>query len=153
MPPFHQTFGLALHARGAKNVDQSAEFRALVIATDPPNGLQAPATQILGLPDAGTPEFQQVLSQYGVGVNLACYLPRFEVTGGPSGSLGNIANLITCGLAVLIGLALAIAAGRRAAAVGRVEMQIMLVMYALVQGAQLADTSVLLRAGSTALTW
>jgi hypothetical protein len=32
-------------------------------------------------------------------------------------------------------------------------MQIMLLMYALVQGAQLASTSVILRAGSTALTW
>lgn len=32
-------------------------------------------------------------------------------------------------------------------------MQVLFVMYALVQGAQLASTSVLLRAGSTALTW
>lgn len=73
--------------------------------------------------------------------------------GGQAGSLGNIANIITCGLSVLIGVGLALAAGRRVAAVGRVEMRVFFAMYALVQGAQLADTGGLLRAGSTAITW
>lgn len=74
-------------------------------------------------------------------------------TGGPSGALGNIANIVLCGLSVVIAIGLAVAAGRRAAAVGRVEMRIFFVMYALVQAAQLVDTGAFLRAGSTALTW
>ena len=115
--------------------------------------MTAPATQILGLPDAGSADFNRVLSEYGVGVNSACYIPRMSATGGQPGSLGNIANIILCGIAVLLGIGLALAAVRRAAAVGRVEMTVLFGMYALVQGAQLADTGALLRAGSLALTW
>lgn len=58
-----------------------------------------------------------------------------------------------CGIAVLVGLALAAAAIRRTAAVGRVEMTILFLMYAVVQGLQLADNSALLKQGSLALTW
>lgn len=76
-----------------------------------------------------------------------------EAAGGQAGSLGNIANIITCGLAVIIAVVLALAARRRQAAVGRVEMSVFFLMYALVQGAQLADTGALLRAGSLVLTW
>ena len=86
-------------------------------------------------------------------MNSACYIPRAGFTGGLDGRLGNIANLILCGIAVLVGLGLAAAALRRTAAVGRVEITVLFVMYALVQGAQLADNSALLRAGSVALTW
>ncbi|GAA5823031.1 hypothetical protein JCM5353_007864 [Sporobolomyces roseus] len=118
-----------------------------------PSGQSAPASQLLGFPDAASPEFNQLLSTYGVGVNSACYIPRAGFTGGLEGRLGNIANLILCGIAVLVGLGLAAAALRRTAAVGRVEITVLFVMYALVQGAQLADNSALLRAGSVALTW
>lgn len=76
-----------------------------------------------------------------------------SLSGVGSGQYGNVANIALCGLSVLIGVGLAIAAGRRAAAVGRVEMRVFFVLYALVQGAQLADTGALLRAGSLALTW
>lgn len=107
----------------------------------------------MGLPDAGSTSFASTLSSFGVGVNPSCYIPRMGAAGGQSGSLGNIANIVVCGLSVILAIGLAIAAGRRQAAVGRVEMRVLFVMYALVQGAQLADTGGLLRAGSTALTW
>ncbi|GAA5841240.1 hypothetical protein JCM3766R1_001710 [Sporobolomyces carnicolor] len=119
-----------------------------------PKNLEAPASQLLGFPtDANSQEFRSLLSTYGVGVNAACYIPRAGFSGGESGRLGNIANLILCGIAVLAGLGLAAAALRRTAAVARVEITVLFVMYALVQGAQLADNSALLRAGSIALTW
>ncbi|GAA6048053.1 hypothetical protein JCM3770_000168 [Rhodotorula araucariae] len=118
-----------------------------------PKNLAAPATQLLGLPDATSPDFNTALRSYGVGVNSECFIPRASFVGGQPGYLGNIANLILCGIAVLVGLGLAAAALRRTAAVGRIEMMTLFVLYAAVQGAQLADNSALLRAGSLALTW
>ncbi|GAA6062320.1 hypothetical protein JCM10212_006872 [Sporobolomyces blumeae] len=118
-----------------------------------PKNLAAPASQLLGFPEANSAAFDQLLSTYGVGVDSSCYIPRAGFTGGESGRLGNIANLILCGIAVLVGVGLAAAALRRTAAVGRVEITVLFVLYALVQGAQLADNSALLRAGSIALTW
>ncbi|KAK4047280.1 hypothetical protein OIO90_006241 [Microbotryomycetes sp. JL221] len=120
-----------------------------------PRGIEAPASQLLGLPDGSvnSQAVQTYIRELGVGVNPACYIPRMEQVGGQAGSLGNIANLILCGLAVLIGIGLALAAVRRAAAVGRLEMAVLFVMYALVQGAQLADNSGLLRQGSLEIVW
>ncbi|GAA5830479.1 hypothetical protein JCM11251_002484 [Rhodosporidiobolus azoricus] len=118
-----------------------------------PKDTTAPATSLLGLPDASSPDYARALREYGVGVNAACYIPRASFTGGADGRYGNLANLILCGIAVLVGLGLAAAALRRSAAVGRVEITTFFIMYALVQGAQLADNSALLRAGSIALTW
>ncbi|GAA5915045.1 uncharacterized protein JCM6883_004223 [Sporobolomyces salmoneus] len=119
-----------------------------------PRDLPTPASSILGFPsDPSSPEFSSLLTTYGVGVNSACYIPRAGFTGGVSGRLGNIANLILCGIAVLVGLGLAASALRRTAAVGRLEITVLFLLYALVQGAQLADNSALLRAGSLALTW
>lgn len=122
-------------------------------STDP-KGLDAPASSLLGLPtDSNSTAFAAALSSFGSGVNPSCSIPRMAATGGADRSLGNIANIVVCGLSVLIAIGLAFAAGRRAAAVGRVEMRVLFLVYALVQGAQLADTGALLRAGSLALTW
>ncbi|GAA5971246.1 hypothetical protein JCM11641_008280 [Rhodosporidiobolus odoratus] len=118
-----------------------------------PKGIAAPATALLGLPDASSPDYQSVLRSYGVGVNAECFIPRAGYVGGADGRYGNLANLILCGIAVIAGLALAAAALRRNAAVGRVEITLFFVLYAIVQGLQLADNSALLRAGSLALTW
>lgn len=125
-------------------------FRQLLVN---PKDLVAPASELLGLPSNTSAEFGTVLSEFGVGVNPACMIPRMAAAGGASGSLGNIANIAVCGLSVIIAVVLAVLAGRRAAAVGRVEMRILFLMYALVQGAHLVDTGAFLRAGSTALTW
>ncbi|GAA6005485.1 hypothetical protein JCM10207_002997 [Rhodosporidiobolus poonsookiae] len=118
-----------------------------------PRGISAPATSLLGLPDAGSSDYERALREYGVGVNSSCYIPRAGFVGGMDGRYGNLANLILSGIAVLVGLGLAAAALRRSAAVGRLEITTFFLLYALVQGAQLADTSALLRAGSIALTW
>ncbi|KAI5479279.1 chitin synthase export chaperone [Pseudohyphozyma bogoriensis] len=125
-------------------------FRQMLVH---PKGLSAPATDILKFPANTSSTFAETLSSYGVGVGSSCYIPRMAAVGGQSGSLGNVANIALCGLSVLIALALAVMAGRRAAAVARVEMRIFFLMYALVQGAQLVDTGAFLRAGGTALTW
>lgn len=61
-----------------------------------PKNLAAPATQLLGLPDAGSADFDMALRNYGVGVNAECYIPRASFVGGQDGYLGNIANLILC---------------------------------------------------------
>lgn len=118
-----------------------------------PKNLAAPASDLLGLPASTDATFASALSSYGSGgVNAACLIPRMDAAGGSTG-YGNIGNIIACGLSVLIAVGLAFAAGRRAAAVGRVEMRIFFLMYALVKGAELVDTGGLLRAGSYALTW
>lgn len=125
-------------------------FRQLLVH---PSGLLAPASSLLGLPSATAANFTEVLSRFGSGVNPSCSIPRMSAAGGAPGSLGNIANIILCAISVLVGIFLAIQAGRRAAAVGRVEMRIFFLVYALVQAAQLVDTGAFLRAGGTALTW
>ncbi|SGY38764.1 BQ5605_C003g02067 [Microbotryum silenes-dioicae] len=124
-------------------------FRQLLVH---PKGLAAPATDLLGLPTDAA-EIQSTLQTLGVGVRPSCYIPRMHAVGGQNGSLGNVANIAVCGLSVLIGIALCVMAGRRTAAVARKEMQVFLLMFCLVQGAQLADTGALLKVGSTALTW
>ncbi|POY70776.1 hypothetical protein BMF94_6187 [Rhodotorula taiwanensis] len=125
-------------------------FRQLLVN---PAGTSAPAYNILGLPAPGSSNFNSAVKNHGVGGFGSCYIPRAGFAGGESGRLGNIANLILCGIAVLVGLGLAAAAIRRTAAVGRVEYTTLFVMYALVQGAQLADNSGLLRQGSLAISW
>lgn len=68
-------------------------FRQLLVN---PAGTSAPATALLGLPDAGSSSFNQAVREYGVGVNSSCYIPRAGFVGGLDGHLGNIANLILC---------------------------------------------------------
>ncbi|GAA6040084.1 hypothetical protein JCM8097_002022 [Rhodosporidiobolus ruineniae] len=118
-----------------------------------PKDTTAPATSLLGLPDVTSADYGRALREYGVGVNSSCYIPRAGFVGGLDGHYGNLANLILCGIAVLVGLGLAAAALRRSAAVGRLEITTFFIMYALVQGAQLADNSALLRAGSLEIVW
>lgn len=86
-------------------------------------------------------------------MNPSCQILRMGAAGGAPGSLGNVANIALCGLSVIIAIGLAVMAGRRAAAVGRIEMTILFVVYGLVQGLQLISTGAILQAGSVALTW
>ncbi|BGP53280.1 hypothetical protein JCM8202v2_000839 [Rhodotorula sphaerocarpa] len=123
------------------------------VLTDPA-GTSAPAYNILGLPAPTSPNFDQAISNFGVGgFNNACYVPRAGFVGGANGYYGNLANLILCGIAVLVGLGLAIGAVRRTAAVGRVEYTVLFLMYAIVQGLQLADNSGLMQQGTVAISW
>ncbi|EJF58167.1 hypothetical protein DICSQDRAFT_139652 [Dichomitus squalens LYAD-421 SS1] len=83
-----------------------------------------------------------------VGINPECGIPRV----GHDSSLANIANIVACGLSILITLLLVFWTNRRRAAVGRVEFQIFLVLYFLTIPFQLISTGSFLEQGTTALT-
>lgn len=82
-----------------------------------------------------------------VGVNPECGIPKVNT----NGSLGNIANIIVCGLSFFVIGALIYFTGRRKAAVGRVELRIFFVLYLLTLPFQLITSGSLLTQGSTAL--
>lgn len=83
-----------------------------------------------------------------VGVNPECGI----LLVGADGSLANIANIIACGLSIILVLYLIFVTGRRKAAVGRSEFRIFLVLYFLTLVLQLLTTGAFLEQGSTALT-
>ncbi|KAF9492770.1 hypothetical protein BDN71DRAFT_1489925 [Pleurotus eryngii] len=83
-----------------------------------------------------------------VGIDPTCGIQR----AGQNGSLGNIANVIVCGLSVFVVGALIFLVSRRKAAVGRIEFRIFLGLYALSLPFQILTTGSLLEQGSTALT-
>ncbi|EMD34581.1 hypothetical protein CERSUDRAFT_23713, partial [Gelatoporia subvermispora B] len=66
--------------------------------------------------------------------------------------LGNIANIIACGLSMFFMVTLIIWTSRRKAAVGRVELRLFFIMYLLTLPFQLLSTGSFLEQGSTALT-
>ncbi|KAG2342416.1 hypothetical protein BDR05DRAFT_964366 [Suillus weaverae] len=82
-----------------------------------------------------------------VGVNPECGIPKVNT----NGSLGNIANIVACGLSLFVVGALIYFTGRRKAAVGRVELRIFFALYLLTLPFQLITTGSLLTQGSTAL--
>lgn len=82
-----------------------------------------------------------------VGVNPECGIPKVNT----NGSLGNIANIIACGLSFFVIGALIYFTGRRKAAVGRIELRIFFVLYLLTLPFQLITSGSLLTQGSTAL--
>ncbi|KAI0938300.1 hypothetical protein AcV5_000008 [Taiwanofungus camphoratus] len=83
-----------------------------------------------------------------VGVNPECGTLRV----GYDKSIGNVANIIACGLSIIFVVALIVWTSRRKAAVGRVEFRIFLVLYLLTLPMQLITTGSFLEQGSTALT-
>ncbi|KZT07854.1 uncharacterized protein LAESUDRAFT_650022 [Laetiporus sulphureus 93-53] len=83
-----------------------------------------------------------------VGVNPECGIPR----AGFDKSVGNVANIVICGLSIVFLVFLIIATSRRRAAVGRVELRQFLVLYLLTLPFQLITTGSFLEQGSTALT-
>ncbi|KIM69368.1 hypothetical protein SCLCIDRAFT_103250 [Scleroderma citrinum Foug A] len=82
-----------------------------------------------------------------VGVNPQCGIPNIKA----HGSLGNIANIIACGISVFIVLWLIVLAGRRKAAVGRTEIRIFFFIYLVTLPFQLLTTGSVLEQGSTSL--
>lgn len=68
-------------------------FRQLLVN---PEGVSAPASDILGLPAAGAANFEEAVKNQGVGGFGSCFIPRAGFVGGVSGRYGNIANLILC---------------------------------------------------------
>ncbi|KAG1726023.1 chitin synthase III catalytic subunit [Suillus paluster] len=89
----------------------------------------------------------QNASSAPVGVNPECGIPKVNT----NGSLGNIANIVACGLSVFIVGALIYFTGRRKAAVGRVELRIFFALYLLTLPFQLITTGSLLTQGTTPL--
>jgi len=82
-----------------------------------------------------------------VGINPDCGILK----AGEEGSLGNIANMIACGLSTIFVAALVIITTRRRAAVGRSEFRIFLLMYLISLPFQLLTTGAVLQQGSLAL--
>jgi len=82
-----------------------------------------------------------------VGINPECGTLR----AGELGSLGNIANMIVCGLSAIVVVALIFITTQRRAAVGRSEFRIFLILYFISLPLQLVTTGAVLQQGSTAL--
>ncbi|KAG8826511.1 hypothetical protein FRC19_008763 [Serendipita sp. 401] len=89
----------------------------------------------LTLPDATTAP---------VGINVDCGILRAG-----DGRLGNIANMVVCGVSIIITAILAIQVSRRRAAVGRVELRTLLLLYVLSLGLQIVTNGSVLRQGGT----
>ncbi|CAE6527791.1 unnamed protein product [Rhizoctonia solani] len=110
-------------------------------------------------------DFPGYLEQYGfsqdvsgVGVNPQCAIPQATAgagagqNGGGGSGLGNIANVIACGLSMVFVIFLIAGCSRRKAAVGRVELRALLVLYLLTLPFQLLDTGALLKQATTHLS-
>ncbi|KAI8459551.1 chitin synthase III catalytic subunit, partial [Phakopsora pachyrhizi] len=95
----------------------------------------------------------EALSDSGIGINPRCTIPRMGSVGGQDGSLGNIANIITCCISFLVSIYLLIRASRRRAAVGRVEVMIFFMVYGLISIFQLLDTGSILKQGTRSIVW
>ncbi|CAE6512969.1 unnamed protein product [Rhizoctonia solani] len=108
---------------------------------------------------------RDILDQYnfnqdisGVGVNPQCAIPQATAgagagqNGGGGVGLGNIANVIACGLSMVFVIFLIARCSRRKAAVGRVELRGFLIMYLLTLPFQLLDTGALLKQGTNHLS-
>ena len=102
----------------------------------------------LALPDrsADPGGFNLAIASAGVGVRAVCAIPRMSNVGGYPGSAGNVANIVCCALAVLLGVSLALTAGSRQAAVARREMQAFFIIFALQNVFQMLDTGKLISA-------
>ncbi|KAF5329914.1 hypothetical protein D9758_018251 [Tetrapyrgos nigripes] len=75
-----------------------------------------------------------------------------SINWGSGSSLGNIANILACGLSILVILAVLYFVQKRKAAVGRVEMRLLFLVYGLTLVFQILTTTSLLTQGTTALT-
>ncbi|KAF8583593.1 hypothetical protein K439DRAFT_1647190 [Ramaria rubella] len=95
------------------------------------------------------PTFLEPPSIAPVGINSACGIPHFDSS---VRHLGNIANVVLCGVSVFVVLLLIVVAWRRKAAVARIELLYFLVLYLISLPLQLLTTASYLNQGSTALT-
>jgi hypothetical protein len=99
--------------------------------------LEKKAPEVLQVPDITTAP---------VGVNPQCGIPRAV-----GGNLGNIANILTCGLSFFIVSLLIVRCSKRKAAVARVELRAMFTLYAASLIFQLLTSGSLLQQGTKAL--
>ncbi|KAG6824434.1 hypothetical protein H0H87_011718, partial [Tephrocybe sp. NHM501043] len=89
----------------------------------------------------------------GVGINPTCFIPPTFTTDPDAATphLGNIANILACGLSFIFTLLLIWLAHRRKAAVGRIEIRTLLGIYAVTLPLNAITTGAFLQQGSTAL--
>ena len=87
----------------------------------------------LALPDrAANPAIYDIaIASAGLGVRSVCAIPRMGSVGGFPGSAGNAANIVLCAIGVLVGVFLALKAGKRQAAVARWEIRAFFIIFAL----------------------
>ncbi|KZO99427.1 hypothetical protein CALVIDRAFT_380762 [Calocera viscosa TUFC12733] len=107
----------------------------------------SPGTLFPGQDTSNAINLANLVSAAPVGVNVECGIPRLHT----GNSLGNIANIVACGLSVIVALFLAVSTSRRKAAVGRIELRAFLLTYALTCIFQLLTTGSFLEQGSEAL--
>ncbi|KAL5489711.1 hypothetical protein ACEPAI_4543 [Sanghuangporus weigelae] len=88
-----------------------------------------------------------------IGINPVCGIPLVGHTNSftSSNSLGNIADIVVCGVCIFFVTALILWTSRRKAAVGRSELRVFLVLYLLSLPLQLVTTGSIIRQGTTAL--
>lgn len=84
----------------------------------------------------------------GVGINPVCDIPHLDTS---ISHLGNIANVVLCGVSFLVAVALIVFTWRRKAAVARIELLFFLIIYAISLPFQLVTTSSFLEQGTTSL--
>jgi len=82
-----------------------------------------------------------------VGINPRCGILRVKA----QGSVGNVANIVACGLSILFVLYLVFHARNRKFSVGYMEFQAFLLLYGITLALQLLSTGALLEQGSTIL--
>ncbi|KAG5638753.1 hypothetical protein H0H81_010375 [Sphagnurus paluster] len=89
----------------------------------------------------------------GVGINPTCFIPPTfsPSSNSPTPHLGNIANIIACALSLALTFGLVWLAQRRKAAVGRREIQALLVLYAISLPLNAVTTGSFIAQGSTGL--
>ncbi|EJT98437.1 hypothetical protein DACRYDRAFT_24500 [Dacryopinax primogenitus] len=107
----------------------------------------SPQTIFPGQDTSNAVNLANLVSAAPVGINPECGIPRMHT----GSSLGNIANIIACGLSIIATAMLILATGRRKAAVGRVELRTFLFTYLLTCIFQLLTTGSFLEQGSMAL--
>ncbi|KAI0302914.1 chitin synthase III catalytic subunit [Multifurca ochricompacta] len=82
-----------------------------------------------------------------VGINPKCGISRV----GSGNSIGNIANIIACGLSIPVVLWLIYRTNHRKAAVGRIELRAFFAVYLVTVALQLVTTGSFLKQGTTTL--
>lgn len=82
-----------------------------------------------------------------VGINIDCGIPKSG-----DGRLGNIANMVVCGVSIIVTAILVLQVSRRRAAVGRVELRTFLLFYILSLALQIVTTGSVLQQGGTPIT-
>lgn len=126
-------------------------FRQLLVHPD--HGVEAAPDPYLGLPTDDPSEKDRILQGLGLGLRSSCSIPRMASAGGQDGSVGNAANIVVCCFSILVVWLLILRSWRRKAAVARIEVTILLVIYGLIKFFEIFDTGSFLEQGGQAIVW